>query len=167
MYHYAGNNPVRYVDPDGRVTAIVYANKRFADIERSELKNWIDRGCPNYNPKIKATLIDLEDSSEYIDKLATKFSVVNLHLPFSTKEQMKYVDDEKRIYKKIQALRLQDEKNIKITNSLIEEASKLAERKYSSIKDIKELTNAEKMKIAEDFANESLEKKIDSLLNFE
>ena len=32
LYHYAGNNPLKYVDPDGRTTKITITNKRVASL---------------------------------------------------------------------------------------------------------------------------------------
>lgn len=88
----------------------------------------------------------------------------NLKMQIFSDEQEKYINDEKRIYTKILLVRLKDDKLIKTTNSLIEEARIIAQEKYQSLGNNKELSRAEKIKISEDYANEQLEKKLDLLL---
>ena len=87
----------------------------------------------------------------------------NLKMQIFSDEQEKYINDEKRIYTKILLVRLKDDKLIKTTNSLIEEARIIAQEKYQSLGNNKELSRAEKIKISEDYANEQLEKKLDFL----
>ena len=165
MYHYAGNNPVKYTDPDGKITAIVMANIEFYKTETEEIKLWVAIGCPtNYNPKMKAVYKDIQKYENNIEIAAKDHFVKNLNMKISPAEQEKYINDEKRIYAKILLVRSKGENFIKTTNSLIEEARIEAERKYQSLGNNKELTRAEKIKISEDYANEQLEKKLDSLL---
>lgn len=165
MYHYSGNNSVRYIDPDGRITAIVNANIEFGKTEKKEIQQWIAAGCPiNYNPKIEAVRMDIQDYQTNIEKGSKEHFANNLKMQISSDEQEKYINDEKRIYTKILLVRLKDDKLIKTTNSLIEEARIIAQEKYQSLGDNKELSRAEKIKISEDYANEQLEKKLDLLL---
>jgi|GEM_PF-4503890 len=165
LYHYAGNNPVRYIDPDGRITAIVNANIEFGKTEKKEIMQWISSGCPtSYNPKIKAVNMDMQDYQNNIENGSKEYFVNNLKMQISPDEQEKYINDEKRIYTKILLVRSKDEKLIKNTNSLIEEARISAQEKYQSLGNDKELSHAEKIKISEDYANEQLEKKLDLLL---
>ena len=84
----------------------------------------------------------------------------NLKMQIFSDEQEKYINDEKRIYTKILLVRLKDDKLIKTTNSLIEEARIIAQEKYQSLGNNKELSRAEKIKISEDYANEQLEKNL-------
>ena len=165
LYHYAGNNPVKYTDPNGKITAIVMANIEFYKTEKEEIKLWVAIGCPtNYNPKIKAVYKDIQKYENNIEIAAKDHFVKNLNMKISPAEQEKYINDEKRIYAKILLVRSKGENFIKTTNSLIEEARIEAERKYQSLGNNKELTRAEKIKISEDYENEQLEKKLDSLL---
>ncbi len=165
LFHYAGNCPVRYIDPDGRITAIVNANIEFGKTEKKEIMQWISSGCPtSYNPKIKAVNMDMQDYQNNIENGSKEYFVNNLKMQISPDEQEKYINDEKRIYTKILLVRSKDEKLIKNTNSLIEEARISAQEKYQSLGNDKELSHAEKIKISEDYANEQLEKKLDLLL---
>ena len=141
------------------------ANIEFYKTEKEEIKLWVAIGCPtNYNPKIKAVYKDIQKYENNIEIAAKDHFVKNLNMKISPAEQEKYINDEKRIYAKILLVRSKGENFIKTTNSLIEEARIEAERKYQSLGNNKELTRAEKIKISEDYENEQLEKKLDSLL---
>ena len=69
----------------------------------------------------------------------------NLKMQIFSDEQEKYINDEKRIYTQILLVRLKDDKLIKTTNSLIEEARIIAQEKYQSLGNNKELSRAEKI----------------------
>ena len=62
MYHYAGNNPVKYTDPDGRETAvlIIHANSGWEKLANGShvAVHFSDPGTDSYGEFIPASLYD-------------------------------------------------------------------------------------------------------------
>ena len=178
LYHYAGNNPVKYTDPDGNFIASYFANTKFNDafnffIEKYQKKlDTINRASQLYQqiydiPKNTALedaiVFDKEQAYDYILTTAG-INAEQMGYEKNSEEYNNYVKQETKLYSKLQELRKQKYTDGTYKNGLVDKilntALNLYNNKYQEC--ISEgLSDIEAMKHADSVANEYLNKTLE------
>ena len=178
LYHYAGNNPVKYTDPDGNFIASYFANTKFNNafnffIEKYQKKlDTINRASQLYQqiydiPKNTALedaiVFDKEQAYDYILTTAG-INAEQMGYEKNSEEYNNYVKQETKLYSKLQELRKQKYTDGTYKNGLVDKilntALNLYNNKYQEC--ISEgLSDIEAMKHADSVANEYLNKTLE------
>ena len=178
VYHYAGNNPVKYTDPDGNFIASYFANTKFNNafnffIEKYQKKlDTINRASQLYQqiydiPKNTALedaiVFDKEQAYDYILTTAG-INAEQMGYEKNSEEYNNYVKQETKLYSKLQELRKQKYTDGTYKNGLVDKilntALNLYNNKYQEC--ISEgLSDIEAMKHADSVANEYLNKTLE------
>jgi len=141
LYHYAGNNPNRYTDPDGRFFACWYLDndynrkiKEYADeynkntksIQKYNLEYNGNKSLPKNNSREKAVKWDKENYVQNIELyIANRFNNSNIN-KLSEEELKTIIQSEINLYERFQNLR--EQKNIdgshkdKLVTDILQEA---------------------------------------------
>ena len=134
LYHYAGNNPVKYTDPDGNFIASYFANTKFNNafnffIEKYQKKlDTINRASQLYQqiydiPKNTALedaiVFDKEQAYDYILTTAG-INAEQMGYEKNSEEYNNYVKQETKLYSKLQGLRKQKYTDGTYKNGLVD-----------------------------------------------
>jgi RHS repeat-associated protein len=137
VYHYAGNNPVKLIDPDGKITSVILGNARFHNNLNDLKRQWASehlasRGliAPQWNPAERAESKDLIDSDAYVANEAKKFSETTLGMTPGSEKQKMYISQELNLYKRVQAYRSKNELFIRMIDKLLEASKDVAEKEF-------------------------------------
>jgi hypothetical protein len=147
-YHYAGNNPVKLVDPTGNFSVIFSQNRKVDE----KIKKGQDL-YSNLYLKYGETLNDLENPpmnreevrkhEETLDSLysvfeisrdAAEFAKVFLGMEDGSEEQRDFVVAENNLYQRLREYRSKSEKNRAEVKQLLKSAQMDAQEKYTSTK---------------------------------
>ena len=178
LYHYAGNNPVKYTDPDGNFIASYFANTKFNNafnffIEKYQKKlDTINRASQLYQqiydiPKNTALedaiVFDKEQAYDYILTTAG-INAEQMGYEKNSEEYNNYVKQETKLYSKLQELRKQKYTDGTYKNGLVDKilntALNLYNNKYQEC--VSEgLSDIEAKKHADSVANEYLNKTLE------
>ena len=148
LYHYAGNNPVKYVDPDGRFLSIYYLNQYFnkrvkeiADENSNEAQSQMPQFFQGYSIKIKTDAMRkvLEEDGENGLSLLGKnidFYLPQLGLDNNEQKSSDYTAYEKSLYKRLQKLRnskdMYGDYRTYLVDKIINKALKVQKETYNS-----------------------------------
>ena len=148
LYHYAGNNPVKYVDPDGRFLSIYYLNqyfnkrvKQIAAQNSKEAQSQTQLFFQGYLVKIKTNAMEKALEEDEKNGLFLLGKNIDFYLPqfgLDTNEQksLDYTAYEKSLYERLQKLRnskdMYGDYRTYLVDEIIDKALKVQKETYNS-----------------------------------